>query len=88
MYHFKTRVFDSLQTMCYDSSSDEYTNSESEDDLQILLLDAILPSRKALGPRLNLQDVSETDCEKWFRYWFVKSLRHFGFEIKLVRIGI
>ena len=70
----KTRkVFNALETMCYyDSSSDEYTSSENEDDLEILLLDSLLSSRQALGPRLHLQDVSERDCEKWFRYWFVK----------------
>jgi uncharacterized protein YfaT (DUF1175 family) len=60
--------------MCYDSSLDEeHTESESEDDLEILLLHSLTSSRQALGPRLHLQDVSETDCEKWFRYWFVKA---------------
>jgi hypothetical protein len=57
-----------LEIMCYDDSSDEYSSSESEDDLEILLLDSLFSSQQALGPRLHLQDVSETDCEKWFRY--------------------
>ena len=57
-----------MEIMCYDDSSDEYSSSESEDDLEILLLDSLFSSQQALGPRLHLQDVSETDCEKWFRY--------------------
>ena len=49
--------------MFYDS-----TSSESEDDLELLLLDAMLTPKRSLGPCINLQDIDEFQCEQWFRY--------------------
>ena len=50
-----------------DSSSDE-CESESDDDLEFLLLDSLFFPIHELAPHLNLLDVEETACEQWFRY--------------------
>ena len=47
--------------------SDE-CESESDDDLEFLLLDSRFSPMHELGPHLNLLDVEETACEQWFRY--------------------
>ncbi len=54
--------------MLYDSTSSEDESSESEDDLELLLLDAMLTPKRRLSPRINLQDIDEFQCEQWFRY--------------------
>lgn len=54
--------------MLYDSTSSEETSSEGEDDLELLLLDAMLTPKRSLGPRINLQNIDEFQCEQWFRY--------------------
>ena len=53
-----------------DNSSDETQtgSSESDDDIETLLLDTLLTPNRELGPRLNLQDIEEIDCQQWFRY--------------------
>ena len=48
-----------------DSSSG--TSSSSDEDLEVLFLDAAFPETRTLGPHLNLEDVSELDCERMFR---------------------
>ena len=57
-----------LDIMLYDSTSSEETSSESEDDLEFLLLDTMLTPKRSLGPHINLQDIDEFQCEQWFRY--------------------
>ncbi len=54
--------------MLYDSTSSEDESSESEDDLELLLLDAMLTPKRRLSPRINLQDIDKFQCEQWFRY--------------------
>ena len=54
--------------MLYDSTSSEETSSEIEDDLELLLLDTMFTRKRLLGPRINLQDIDEFQCEQWFRY--------------------
>ena len=54
--------------MLYDSTSSEETSSESEDDLELLLFDAMLTPKRSLGLRINLQDIDKFQCEQWFRY--------------------
>ena len=54
--------------MLYDSTTSEETSSESEDDLESLLSDAMLTPKRHLGPRINLQEIYEFQCEQWFRY--------------------
>ena len=48
------------------SSSSE--SSSDEDDVGLLLLETAFAPKKILGPCLNLEYVSEDDCEKLFRY--------------------
>ena len=48
-----------------DSSSG--TSSSSDEDLEVLFLDAAFPETRTLGPHLNLEDVSELDCKRMFR---------------------
>ena len=54
--------------MLYDSTSSEETDSESEDDLELMLLDTMFTPKRLLGPHINLQDIDEFHCEQWFRY--------------------
>jgi len=50
-------------SVCHDSSSD---GSSSKDDLDVLLLHLEKPKR-ILGPRLNLEDLTNLECEQLFR---------------------
>ena len=53
-----------MELLVYESSSDS-----DEDDLpDVILYEMAFIRKRVLGPRLNLQDVSEDDCEKMFRY--------------------
>lgn len=56
--------------MLYDDSrSDSGSDSDSDDDLDLLLLETMFPLLTKLGvPRLNLEDLSEMQCEQMFRY--------------------
>ena len=49
-----------------DSSSD--SSSSDEDDLDFLLCELAFKPKRALGPRLNLMDLSDLQCEQLFRY--------------------
>jgi hypothetical protein len=51
-----------------DGTSSEEASSESEDDLELLLLDAMLTPKRRLNPHINLKDIDEFQCEQWFRY--------------------
>jgi hypothetical protein len=62
------REFDDIiSVMMYDSSSD--SSSDSDDDLDLLLVENLFPSdrTKPDTPRLNLEDLTETQCEQMFR---------------------
>ena len=48
----------------HDSSSD---GSSSEDDLEVLLLHLNEKPKRILGPRLNLEDLTNLECEQLFR---------------------
>ena len=48
----------------HDSSSD---TSSSEDDLEDLLLTLNQKPKRILGPRLNLEDLTNLECEQLFR---------------------
>lgn len=48
-----------------DSSSED--SSSSDEDIDLLFLEAAFPEPRLLGPRLNLEDLSENDCEQMFR---------------------
>jgi len=52
--------------MQLDDSSTEGSSSSNE-DLDLLFLGAAFPEPQLLGPRLNIKDLSEIDCEQMFR---------------------
>ena len=53
--------------LCDDNSST--SNSSSDDDLDLLLLENMFPpSIKLNVPRLNIEDLSDIQCEEMFRY--------------------
>lgn len=52
--------------MQLDDSSSEGSSS-SDEDLDLLFLGAAFPKPRLLGPRLNIEDLSEIDCEQMFR---------------------
>ena len=55
--------------MFADSSSD--SSSESEDDLDLLLVEWLFPLTKRHNTtRLNLEDIEDFECERLFRYVF------------------
>ena len=59
---------DIVQVMLYDES-DSSSGSDSEDDLEVLMLEYIFPlTSKNYHPCVNLQDISDTQCEVMFRY--------------------
>ena len=59
---------DILEVMVLDDNSSSDSSSTSSDaDLDILLLEAAFPQQRQLGSRLNIEDVSEMDCEEMFR---------------------
>ena len=49
--------------------SESSSAESSDDDLDLLLLDAVccFAEPQRLGPRLNLEDVGEIECEPMFR---------------------
>ena len=48
-----------------DSSSEG--SSSSDEDLDFLFLEAAFPEPRLLGPCLNMEDISEINCEQMFR---------------------
>ena len=43
-------------------------SSSDEDDLDLILLDLAVKPKQVLGPRLHLEDLTDVDCERMFRY--------------------
>ncbi|CAH3027188.1 unnamed protein product [Porites evermanni] len=56
-----------MNVMQLDDSSSEGSSS-SDEDLDFLFLEAAFPEPRLLGPRLNMEDISEIDCEQMFRF--------------------
>lgn len=56
--------------MYNDNSSDQSSSSE-EDELEILHLDLAVAPKRMHGPCINLQDISDFDCEWIFRCFHV-----------------
>ena len=56
--------------MSFEDSSSEY-GSSSDEDLDILLLESLFPTKKTETniPRLNIEDVSEEQCARMFKYF-------------------
>lgn len=56
-----------MNVMQLDDSSSEGSSS-SDEDLDFLFLEAAFPEPRLLGLRLNMEDISEIDCEQMFRF--------------------
>ncbi|XP_044164299.1 uncharacterized protein LOC114968381 isoform X3 [Acropora millepora] len=56
---------DLLDVMQLDDGSSEGSSS-SDEDIDFLFLEAAFPEPRLLGPRLNIEDISEIDCEQMF----------------------
>ena len=52
--------------MLLDSSSSS-SSSSSEDDFDVMFMDSAFSEPRVLGPRINLEDVGDFDCEQMFR---------------------
>ena len=50
-----------------DSSDSGFSSSDEELDMDFLLLEVLFKPKKILGPRINLDDLSDVECEKLFR---------------------
>ncbi|CAB4028435.1 Hypothetical predicted protein [Paramuricea clavata] len=57
-----------LNYMMYTSDSDDSSSSDSDDDNDLLFFETCFATTRELGTRINLQDISEDDCEKMFRF--------------------
>ena len=57
-----------LNVLTYRDSSDASSSSE-EDDIDFLFCELAFRPKRKLGPCLNLQDLSDLDCEQLFRYF-------------------
>ena len=68
IFIFNRRDVDDLLTvmLCDDNSQSE--SSSDEDDLDFLLLSTLFPEPKQVMRRLNLADLTESQCETMFRY--------------------
>ena len=49
----------------HDSSSD--SSSSEEDDLEVLMFVLMEKPKRIFGPRLNLEDLTNLECEQMFR---------------------
>ena len=61
-------VEDLLTVMLYDDDNSQSESSSDEDDLDFLLLSTLFPESKQVMQRLNLADLTESQCETMFRY--------------------
>lgn len=52
--------------LCSDSDSSDGS------DVDLIFLENCFSPKKVLGPRIKLQDISEFDCERMFRYFSKK----------------
>ena len=64
-YPTRAKNFLSCKSALNDSSSEGW--SSSDEDLDFLFLEAAFPEPRLLGPRLNMEDISEINCEQMFR---------------------
>lgn len=55
-----------LEALIYDYSSDSSSSSD-EDDIDFLLCELAFRPKRKLGPRLNIADLSDMECEQLFR---------------------
>lgn len=67
----KRDLDDLLEVFLYQDSSDSSGDSSDEDDLDILFLSALFPTtpdnKTGHFPRINLEDLTDLQCEEKFR---------------------
>ena len=69
--------------MFADSSSD--SSSESEDNLDLLLVEWLFPlTKRHNATRLNLEDIEDFECERLFRYVLTHLHTLFSFSYKII----
>ena len=56
-----------LDVVLYGESSSSDSSSSEEDDLDVLLLEMAFAPKLELGLHINLEDISDIDCEHMFR---------------------
>lgn len=56
-----------LDVLLYGESSSDTSSSSEDDDMDALLMEMAFASKVILGKRINLEDISERDCEQLFR---------------------
>ena len=61
-------VDDLLAVMLCDDNNSQSESSSDKDDLDFLLLSTLFPEPKQVMRRLNLTDVTESQCETMFQY--------------------
>jgi hypothetical protein len=71
-YGFATAVrfrkeFETILEVMYCNDSISCTSSSDEEDLDLILLDLALKPKQIMGPRLHLEDLTDVDCERFFR---------------------
>ena len=57
-----------VELLALQDSSDSDSSSSDEEDMDFLLLEMLFKPKKVLGPRVNLDDLSDLECEKLFRF--------------------
>ena len=67
IYIYRCNFDQILDVILYGESSSSDSSSSEEDDLDVLLLEMAFAPKLELGRRINLEDISEIDCERVFR---------------------
>ncbi len=71
LFYLRQDQSELLEVMLADESSESSSeSSDATDDIDLLLLDSLgcLEEPRSLGPRINLEDIEDIDCEQMFRY--------------------
>jgi len=67
LFIYRRNFNDIVELLTYDYL-DSSSSDSSDDDLCELLLETAFAPKQKLGPHLNLQDISDDNCENMFRY--------------------
>ena len=59
-----------VELIALQESSNSDFSSIDEGDMDFFLLELSFKPKKILGPRINLDDLSEVECEQLFRFVF------------------
>ena len=67
MYIYRRNLSELLDVILYDDSSTDDSSSSDEDDLDILLVELAFVPKVNLGRRMNLENITDSECEQMFR---------------------